>query len=102
MTVATTYRTCPRSGLQFEAQAEKLMMANAFVAVVYPVIGFALFAWASRGDALELVYPLVAGFALVGPIAALGPYEIKTLLVPDGGGPVLTLNLTELETLGEA
>ena len=26
---ATTYRTCPRSGLQFESQAEKLMIANA-------------------------------------------------------------------------
>ncbi|GBF06144.1 alpha-mannosidase [Deinococcus aerius] len=32
----------------------------------------------------------------------LGAYEIKTLLIPDGDGPVLTLNLTELETLGEA
>ncbi|MCX7239187.1 MAG: cbb3-type cytochrome c oxidase subunit I [Burkholderiales bacterium] len=30
----TTYRTCPRSGLQFESQAEKLMIVNAFVAVV--------------------------------------------------------------------
>lgn len=35
----TTYRTCPRSGLQFEAQAELLMKANAFVAVVFLLIG---------------------------------------------------------------
>lgn len=49
----------------------------AFLAVIYPVIGFALFTWASRGDALELIYPLAAGFALVGPIAAIGPYEIS-------------------------
>ena len=35
----TTYRTCPRSGLQFEANAEKLMIANAFVAVVFLLIG---------------------------------------------------------------
>ena len=30
--MATTYRTCPRSGLQFEANAEKLMIANAVTA----------------------------------------------------------------------
>ena len=35
----TTYRTCPRSGLQFERQAENLMKANAFVAVVWLLIG---------------------------------------------------------------
>ena len=35
----TTYRTCPRSGLQFEHQAENLMKANAFVAVVWLLIG---------------------------------------------------------------
>ena len=29
MSGTTTYRTCPRSGLQFEAHAEKLMIANA-------------------------------------------------------------------------
>ncbi len=39
MTNATTYRTCPRSGLQFEDQAEKLMLANAVVAVVFLLIG---------------------------------------------------------------
>ena len=39
MSSATTYRTCPRSGLQFEAQAEKLMLANAVVAVVFLLIG---------------------------------------------------------------
>lgn len=37
--MTTTYRTCPRSGLQFEAQAEKLMIANAFVAVVALLVG---------------------------------------------------------------
>ncbi|MCC6209684.1 MAG: cbb3-type cytochrome c oxidase subunit I [Burkholderiales bacterium] len=36
---ATTYRTCPRSGLQFEAQAEKLMIANAVTAVVALLVG---------------------------------------------------------------
>ena len=35
----TTYRTCPRSGLQFEANAEKLMIANAVMAVVYLLVG---------------------------------------------------------------
>ncbi|MBI3524252.1 MAG: cbb3-type cytochrome c oxidase subunit I [Betaproteobacteria bacterium] len=34
-----TYRTCPRSGLQFDTQAEKLMLANAVVAVVFLLIG---------------------------------------------------------------
>ena len=35
----TTYRTCPRSGLQFESQAEKLMIVNAVTAVVFLLIG---------------------------------------------------------------
>ena len=36
---ATTYRTCPRSGLQFEAQAERLMIANAVIGVVVLLLG---------------------------------------------------------------
>ncbi len=39
MANATSYRTCPRSGLQFEANAEKLMLANAVAAVVFLLIG---------------------------------------------------------------
>ncbi|MCK6415952.1 MAG: cbb3-type cytochrome c oxidase subunit I [Giesbergeria sp.] len=39
MTVQTTYRTCPRSGLQFEDQAEKLMKINAVTAVVALLVG---------------------------------------------------------------
>lgn len=39
MTVKTTYRTCPRSGLQFEDQAEKLIKINAFTAIVALMIG---------------------------------------------------------------
>ena len=36
---ATTYRTCPRSGLQFEAQAEKLIMWNAVAGVLFLAFG---------------------------------------------------------------
>ncbi len=36
---ATTYRTCPISGLQFEAQAENLIRVNAVTAVVFLLLG---------------------------------------------------------------
>jgi cytochrome c oxidase subunit 1 len=36
---ATTYRTCPISGLQFEAQAENLIRVNAVTAVVFLLVG---------------------------------------------------------------
>ncbi|HQA34472.1 MAG TPA: cbb3-type cytochrome c oxidase subunit I [Casimicrobium huifangae] len=39
MANATTYRTCPRSGLQFEASAELLIKTNAVVAVVFLLLG---------------------------------------------------------------
>ncbi len=37
--MATTYRICPRSGLQFERHAERLMIANAVAAVVFLLLG---------------------------------------------------------------
>lgn len=37
--VATSYRTCPRTGLQFEARAERLMIVNAVAAVVALLVG---------------------------------------------------------------
>jgi uncharacterized membrane protein len=45
--------------------------------VIYPVLGL-IFARAAAGyDLLPLVFPLVSGFALIGPIVALGVYELS-------------------------
>ncbi len=48
-----------------------------FLVVIYPVVGMILTVWTMRGDLFSLLYPLAAGFALLGPIAALGLYEIS-------------------------
>ncbi|WP_376097072.1 DUF2189 domain-containing protein [Roseomonas sp. CCTCC AB2023176] len=48
-----------------------------FLALIYPVVGLALGYVTAGRDLLTIVWPLVAGFALVGPIAALGIYEMS-------------------------
>jgi uncharacterized membrane protein len=48
-----------------------------FVALIYPIAGVVLARWVSGKDTFQLLYPLVAGFALIGPFAALGLYEIS-------------------------
>lgn len=45
--------------------------------VLYPVIGFALAAWAFNAGQVHLLFPLAAGFPLVGPVAAIGLYEMS-------------------------
>lgn len=48
-----------------------------FLCLIYPIIGLVL-AWATVGyDVLPLLYPLAAGFALIGPFAAIGAYELS-------------------------
>jgi uncharacterized membrane protein len=48
-----------------------------FLCVIYPVVGFVLGRVAFGYDMLPLLFPLASGFALVGPIAAVGLYEMS-------------------------
>ncbi|AYG63448.1 DUF2189 domain-containing protein [Rhizobium jaguaris] len=48
-----------------------------FLCLMYPIAGVFLVMWSSGANLLPLLYPLMSGFALVGPIAAIGLYEIS-------------------------
>ena len=48
-----------------------------FLCIIYPVVGLLLARLTFGYSILPLLYPLVSGFALVGPAAALGLYELS-------------------------
>jgi uncharacterized membrane protein len=48
-----------------------------FACLLYPVIGVTLAAIALKGNMAQLLFPVLSGFALVGPIASVGLYEMS-------------------------
>ena len=48
-----------------------------FLGLIYPVAGLLLAQMSISNDLVPLVFPLLAGFALIGPFAGLGLYEIS-------------------------
>jgi len=48
-----------------------------FLCLLYPIAGIVLAAWSSGANLLPMLFPLMSGFALLGPLAAVGLYEIS-------------------------
>lgn len=48
-----------------------------FLIAIYPTVGLLLFRLTFGYDMLPLIFPLAAGFALIGPLAMAGVYELS-------------------------
>lgn len=48
-----------------------------FLIVIYPLLGLAIAAVTLNYDLIPMLFPLAAGFALIGPLAAIGLYELS-------------------------
>ena len=67
-------RAALRAGMEdFRASPTQMM----FLCLLYPIIGLVAARAFSGGELLPLLWPMIAGLSLVGPVAAVGLYEIS-------------------------
>ncbi len=67
-----------RTVLQLGIEDFRVMPTHAvFLAIFYAIVGLILVSFSADYDLMPLVYPLIAGFTLLGPFAALGMYELS-------------------------
>jgi len=67
-------RACLKAGYQdfLDTRADAI-----FIVLIYPIAGLLMFGIGLNRNMVPLLAPLIAGFALVGPVAAVGLYEIS-------------------------
>ncbi|MBO9445677.1 DUF2189 domain-containing protein [Ruegeria sp. R14_0] len=67
-------KDCLRAGYDdfLETRADAI-----FVVLIYPIAGLLMFGFGLNRNMVPLLAPLIMGFALIGPVAAVGLYEIS-------------------------
>src|SRR5438876_7186338 len=77
--IQTIHLSDLRDALRLGWEDFKAVPSHAIIlCVIYPVLGLVLARTVHGYSVLPLLFPLAAGFALLGPFAALGLYELSS------------------------
>jgi uncharacterized membrane protein len=71
--ISAVWRALALGWRDFQANPTQLI----FLAIIYPIIGVIAAGAAAGREMMPIIWPLLSGFALVGPFAALGIYELS-------------------------